>query len=570
MAGCLRACIAAFSLSALALASPAWRLTRNADFEIYTQTADPQALATLTWLEQLRTFFDLNQSEKRPVRVIIFASEQEYQPYRLRSAADAYFVGNGNQEYIVLGVGNPAKLGLAAHEYAHLVLRARGNQFPPWLAEGLADFLSTLRVSGHSTELGGVLTGRVRILQTRSWMPLEDLLAVSPEAKERQDRSTAGLFYAESWALTEMLLLSPKYGPAFQKTFAFPTDDIVAVNRDLHQWVKQSRLPVIQLPEVVTPPVQADISDVSEIDARLMLAQLLLAAGEFQRAEQSFQSLAKDAPQSAEVYAGLGAVSLHQGDAERARRSWKQAMDRGIRDPGLCYNYAVLADQAGLPAIEIRAALERAIALRPDFDDAHYQLALLEKNAGHYDAALREFRAMRDVPAKRSYAYWLALADTFNELGQREEAQTAARRAAEFATTPAERARAGQQRYIAETDSSVQFTRDPSGELRLVTTRVPHQQTERNPFIEATDDMHRVQGRLMDINCGDVTTIRVESAGRALTLSIPDLKHVEMSHAPAEFVCGAQEPAQVTVDYARTPQAAVEGVVRGMKFESVH
>ena len=49
------------------------------------------------------------------------------------------------------------------------------------------------------------------------------------------------------------------------------------------------------------------------------------------------------------------------------------------------------------PAGDIRPALERAVALEPDFDDAHYQLALLEKNAGHYEAAIREFHAMRIV-----------------------------------------------------------------------------------------------------------------------------------------------------------------------------
>ena len=82
------------------------------------------------------------------------------------------------------------------------------------------------------------------------------------------------------------------------------------------------------------------------------------------------------------------------------------------------------------------------MALQPDFDDAHYQLALLEKNAGHYEAALREFHAMRTVTDARAYAYWLALADAFNELGRRDEALSAARHASEYASTPAERARA--------------------------------------------------------------------------------------------------------------------------------
>jgi len=556
--------ILALSLPCFAAPVPAWRLTRSQHFDIYAQTSDQRARAILTWFEQLRTFF--GQPQGTPVRIIVFASEREYQPYRLRSTADAYYVGTGNQNYIVMGSDDPLKFGLVAHEYAHLVLRNSGLQMPPWLSEGLAEFFATLRITGRSAELGGPLRGRLRTLEARTWMPLRDLMSLSEESKRRQDRNAADLFYAESWALTEMLLLSPKYAPGFQKILASPNLDVEAVTRDLHQWIGQPRLPVVQLPEVVAESGPIEVSDVPLVAARLLLAQLLLAADEFDRAEPLFSALGQDAPGSAAVSVGLGLIKLHQGDSEGARRFWKRAINQGINDAKLCYHYAILADQANLPAGDIRPALERAVALEPDFDDAHYQLALLEKNAGHYEAAIREFHAMRIVAATRAYAYWLAVADTFNEMGQRDEAQSAARRASEHATTASERARAGQQAYFAETDPSVQFARDASGHLQLVTTRMPHQQSDWNPFIEPADDIRRVQGTLREIECGSVTTIRVETAGKLVALAIPDLQHVQMRHAPSEFVCGPQSATPVTVDYARTPNSATDGIVRGMDF----
>ena len=556
--------ILALSLPCFAAPVPAWRLTRSQHFEIYTQTTDQRARAILMWFEQLRTFF--GQQQDMPVRIIVFASEREYQPYRLRSTADAYFVGTGSQNYIVMGSDDPVQFGLAAHEYAHLVLRNSGLQMPPWLKEGLAEFFATLRITGQATELGGPLPGRLRTLQGRMWMPLRDLLALSEEAKTRQDRSAADLFYAQSWALTEMLLLSPKYAPGFQKILAFPNLDVEAVTRDLHQWIGQPRLPVVQLPEVVAESGPVEVSDVPPLAARLLLAQLLLAADEFDRAEALFSALGQDEPDSAAVSVGLGLIKLHQGDSDGARRFWKHAIDQGIDDAKLCYHYAILADQANLPAGDIRPALERAVALEPDFDDAHYQLALLEKNAGHYEAAIREFHAMRNVAGTRAYAYWLAVADTFNEMGRRDEARSAARHAAEHATTVPERARADQETYFAETDPGVQFARDASGHLQLVTTRMPHQQSDWNPFIEPGDDIHRVQGTLREIECGSVTTIRVEAAGKLVALAIPDLQHVQMRHAPSEFVCGPQSATPVTVDYARSPNDATDGIVRGMGF----
>jgi tetratricopeptide (TPR) repeat protein len=556
--------ILALSLPCFAAPVPAWRLTRSQHFEIYAQTSDQRAQAILMWFEQLRTFF--SQQGSMPIRIIVFASEREYQPYRLRPTADAYYVGTGSQNYIVMGSDDPAKFGLAAHEYAHLVLRDSGLQMPPWLNEGLAEFFATLRITGRATELGGPLPGRVRALQGRAWMPVADLLSLSEEAQMRQERSAADLFYAESWALTEMLLLSPKYAPGFQKILAAPSLDAEAFTRDLHTWMDQPRFPVVQLPEVVAESGPVEVSDVSPVAARLLLAQLLLAAGEFNRAEALFLALRQDAPDSAAISAGLGMIALHKGDSDGARRLWKRAIDQGIADASLCYHYAILADQASLPAGDIRPALERAVALQPDFDDAHFQLALLEKNAGHYEAAIREFHAMRIVAGTRAYAYWLALADAFNELGRRDEAQSAARHASEHATSASERSRAAEEIYFAKTDLGVQFARDASGHLQLVATRMPHQQSDWNPFIEPGDDIHRVQGTLREIECGSVTTIRVEAADKLIALAIPDLQHVQMRHAPSEFVCGPQSATQVTIDYARTPNAATDGIVRGMDF----
>ncbi len=561
----------ALSAPIFAAPAPVWRVTRSPHFEIYSQTSDQRAREILLWFEQLRAFFEQQAGEKvnssAPVRVIVFASEHEYEPYRLRSTADAYYVGSASQDYIVMGTGDPARFGLAAHEYAHLAMRTSGAQMPPWLKEGLAELFATLHIGEHGTELGGPLPGRLRTLQTRAWMPLPDLLSLSEESHRHLERNAVDLFYAESWALTEMLALSPKYAPGFRTILDRPTLDIAGAMRDLHEWVNQRKIPSIQLPAVITPPVRVDVSDVSPLASGLLLAQVLLAAGEFDRAEARFTALAQAAPDSPDISAGIGMIALHRGDREAARRAWKRAINEGIPDAQLCYNYAILADQAGLPAGDIRPALQRAVALEPNFDDAHYQLALLEKNAGHYDAAIEQFLAIRMMPDQRAYPYWLAMADAYNELGRRDEAQSAARHASEHATNAAERARAAQEIYIAQTDLGVQFARDAAGHLQLVTTRTPHQQSDWNPFIEPSDDIRRVQGTLREIDCGQPTTIRVEDSGRIITLAIPDLQHVRMRHAPDEFVCGPQPPATVViVDYARTQDGTTAGIVRGMDF----
>lgn len=97
-----------------------------------------------------------------------------------------------------------------------------------------------------------------------------------------------------------------------------------------------------------------------------------------------------------------------------------------------------------------------------------------------------------------------------------------------------------------------------------MTTRTPRQQADWNPFIEPGDHIQRVQGTLREIDCDGLTTIRVETAGQLVTLAIPDLQHVQMRHAPPEFVCGPQPTATaIVVDYAHAQSGAVIGIVRG-------
>jgi len=404
---------------------------------------------------------------------------------------------------------------------------------------------------------------------------------MAEDAPGRKERATAELFYAECWALADMLALSPDYAPGFDGFVArvgagVPGPEAMegvygktldAVTGDLHRWVSQAKQPTIDLPPLGRNALAVQISELSGLESRLMLAHLMLAAGQYDGAEARFRAIEKEAPDSAEISAALGEIALRKGDVTGARRAWKRAIEQGITDAKLCYRYAILADQAGLGADDIRPALQRAVELRPDFDDAHYQLALLEKGAGHYEAALREFLAMREVSREHAFVYWLAIANAYNELGRREEAQAAAKHAVEHAANWTQRARAAEQIHIAQTDLGVQFARDEAGNLRMVTTRVPHAASDWNPFIEPGDDIRRVEGALREVECGKVTTIRVEVSGKPVRLTIPDLQHVQMRHAPADFVCGAQERTpDVVVDYARTPKGPTEGVVRGMGF----
>jgi tetratricopeptide (TPR) repeat protein len=584
-------CIAALFIlgfSAHAQPAPAWRLTQSEHFELYSQGDDTSARSALIWFEQLRAFYlqktGLAPPTLPPVRVIGFRSAREYQPYRLQPASDAHYIGTEGRDYIVMATIDAGQFGIAAHEYAHSILRAAGLRVPPWFSEGLAEFFSTVHIGARGCTLGGDLPARTQVLQRHAWMPMADLMALPADSPVRDNRDTAGVFYAQSWALTEMLVLAPEYGPRFralidalssgregsQALASIYGKSLDAITRDLRAWTAIKHQPAL-LPGSELDQISAPTSEeVPPLRARWLIADLLLASGELDRAEAIYRDLARETPQDAGVFAALGNIALRKGDKDGARQEWKRAIDRGIDDATLCYQYAALAEMAGLPEDELRPALERAVTLRPDFDDAHYRLALVEKNSGHYEAALANLRAMRNVTPARAFNYWIALADSLIQLDRREEARSASKRAMEHATTRDQRARAAQLAYFADTDLAVQFTSGENGRAELATTRVPHKTADWNPFIEPGDQLRHVEGVLREVDCSSaVTRFVVDTSDGPVTLAIPDPGHVQMRNAPTEFTCGPQKAASVVVDYAVSamPGAKVDGLVRGMQFK---
>lgn len=583
--------LAALSMLGAAHARPAptWRLARTQHFEIYSQAGDATARSALMWFEQLRTFFQqqtgLNLDNRPPVLVVAFRSDNEYRPYRLRSTSDAYYVGTESRDYIVMRALDVSEVGIAAHEYAHLILHASGLQLPPWLNEGLAELFSTLRINGRGWSMGGDLPAHAHLLTHEPWMPLSQLLTLPSESPVRDNRDKTALFYAQSWKLTEMLVLSPEYGPRFptlvaaltsgipsvqalEQVYAKPLDRIV---QDVHSWTETGHKAThVFVPMAATPVTAIGISSVPGSVSQSLMAELLLAIGELDRAELLYRDLARESPGDPSISAALGTIALRKGDRESARQQWKRSIAAGIHDATLCYRYASLAQDAGLPAEEVRPALERAVTEKPDFDDARYSLALLESNTGHYGSAVAQLRAMRRVAPVRAYAYWSAMAYALNELERRDESQAAAQKAMEHATTPAERSNAAQLAYIAQTDLAVQFTRDSNGRTQLVTTRVPHKTADWNPFIEPGDRIRRVEATLRELHCsaGQATGVAVDTAQGPLTLTIPDVFHVLMRNGPAEFMCGPQRPSTVMVEYAasETQGGDAAGVLRGMEF----
>ena len=561
-----------------------WACARNAHFEVYSQAGTKSAVSGLAWLEELRAFVaaetGLDPDGPEPLRVIAFRSETDYAPYRVESLADAYYVGWGSRNYVVLPSLEADELSTAAHEYSHFLFHLAGLELPAWLREGMAEVFSSVHVSAGRTRIGGNLDSRADLLRRNTWKPMERILAWSkgPPADSREE---VELFYSESWALTEMLALAPEYRSGFRTLVneiaaGTPAEtalrqvygkSLERVAEDLRDRAgHRAAVPLANSTDTTTPVVTA--SAVPDFEMRVVLGRMLLVAGDFERAGRLYGELSGESPSSADVSAGLSAVALASGDQAGARRLWKQAMEQGLADAEISYLYAFLLDKNGGATDDMRSALQLTIRQRPSLGDARFRLALLEENSGRHAAALEQFDYITDLPPERRYFYWCGRAQALLGMGRNEEAAKAAENAVLFASNSEERGHGLEIIRQARTHPEVQFTRDAAGKLLLSTTRVPNDAAHWNAFIEPGDDLQRAEGTLAEIECGDAgLRLLVDTASGRIAIAIPDPARVELRNAPADFVCGPQTPRPVVVEYAADRRkGTTAGVARGIEF----
>ena len=562
----------AAALATSAAAAP-WNVARSDHFEVWSDAPADRARGLASGLERLRSFFvgQLGIVPHEVVKVICFASLDEYSDYRIRRGADGFSLTGPGGEYIVT---HSSSLRIPAHEYAHLLIHSSGWKLPEWLAEGISEVVSSVQFGERYSFIGGDLPGRSPLLRTAAWMSPAELFAIS--LKGDPDPVREPLFYSESWAVAETLIAAPEYAPRFASLIAMVargSGSEAAIEGVYHTsgaaLFRTARERILRGPTPIPLPAVAETATVrvepaTAFDARVTLAGLRIAASQTDRAEAALRELAAERPDAPEVPAALGLIALDRKDAAAAVREWSRALALGLRDADLCYRYALVADERGLPAAQIRGALERAVEIRPDFDEAHFRLGLMDKNAGHAAEAVAHFRAMRPPSPDQGWRYYTSMSDALLDLNRRAEAKEAAVRSRAYAASDEERERSRVLAYLADTELSVEIAASPDGKREFRTVRVPVNAAPRNPFIEAGEDARSAEATMQRVECADEGIRLIVNTGSGeLALVVADPSRVQIRNGGGvkfEFVCGPQEARPVLVEYT------AQGVLRGLEL----
>lgn len=277
-----------------------------------------------------------------PTIVIVFPSDKAFTPFKPTFEGkpielSGLFLSRSDVNYIALAsTGGEEAMRVVFHEYAHLVISNVGRNIPVWLNEGLAEYYSTYRVEAgkRGAVLGAAVPSHLVLLNEETPLPLQQLLAVTPDSPLYNEGSRRSMFYAQSWALTHMLLLGePRRAPLLGQFLSLVGQGVPAagawervfgnepIERDLTGYVRRRLFNAYKYKFTEkTADFEGTAAPLAPADAEAFLADFLIQQGRHDEAAARLAKLGSPAPTSWAVTVGAGVdLARNAPDAARAR-----------------------------------------------------------------------------------------------------------------------------------------------------------------------------------------------------------------------------------------------------------
>ena len=434
-----------------------WFEARTGHFNLYSCGNTQQVAKLAARLEQFRQAYSFLAGAQSvaspPIAVMAFpdyASMQPFLPVHDGKPASlmAFFHRGSDENLIVLPLIESVSLQAIFHEYAHLLLRHNDPFWPLWLKEGMAEIYGTLQVlGGHTIRIGKALPEHVQLLEKEPLLPLRDLFAVTHESAEYNERDRQGIFYAESWLLTQFLMLgdNPSLKGRFGQLTALLRDgqlpeqaftnafrlSLPVLEKELQRYLARGKFDSLDFSVTtdLSAPSPLATRPLGTIEVCFRLGDELLRIDRPETAEVWFRRAEQLGPRSPLPQEGLGLLAAEREQPDEAVRFLGQALQRGSVSFLAHYIYAAqklrLASHSathyvpvkGPPATEIRAELEKSLSLMPDFAGAHHLLGIFELLQEEDPAAAEKHlrRAIQLEPENLAYLFSLAQAQLLKD-----------------------------------------------------------------------------------------------------------------------------------------------------------
>jgi len=500
-----------------------------------------------------------------PTVVTVFAHDRTFTPFKPLhegkrvDLAGLFVPGRDVNHILMIGDDNPFRLRLIFHEYAHLIVSNTGQRMPPWLGEGLAEYYSTFELGkgGREAMLGGLIEEHLALLNDRTMLTVPELLNVTHDSPLYNESTRRGVFYAQSWALTHMIMLGEPNRSAQLSAYlnylssgaapvdawqrAFGAEDI---GKALTAYVRRQlfRAYAFKFSDGLAK-FEAQTTTLSPAETQAWLADVLVELDDHAEAANRLAIARKTDPGNARAHLVNARLSLATGkldDAEAALKSagapddWYLNYLAGVAVADLTERRRI--DPAGAPLARARTFFSKASAGHPELPNAAARLAGMELLAGGKPSAETRAAAERahaQAPGRHDYTFLLA-----QVLAMQSEFE-AARSMLGPMLTPAYPAsvRDSVRRYlglIASIENTNAQRRAPSGGglgLATTVTTIPAEPepVTRPVFRDLKPGEQRLEGTLERIECaaGGSAVFHVKSGAAIVTASAPKMAEVE-------------------------------------------
>ena len=194
---------------------------RSPNFIVLTDSNEKQGLHIANQFEQMRAIFRLlmpKASDRAGSPIIVLALKDkkamqtlEPESYLAKGQLDiaGFFMPAPDKNYILLRLDAEGDHPFATvyHEYTHYLMRDAGGWLPLWMNEGLAEFFENTDIQEEEVLLGQA-SDEILYLRRIELIPLGTLFKVDYTSPYYHEEQKGSVFYAESWALIHMLVIS--------------------------------------------------------------------------------------------------------------------------------------------------------------------------------------------------------------------------------------------------------------------------------------------------------------------------------------------------------------------------
>jgi tetratricopeptide (TPR) repeat protein len=426
-----------------------------------------------------------------------------------------------------------------------------------------------------------------------------------------------GILYAQSWALVHMLMLSPDYRAQIGKFVdlilnGVPGAEAVErvyrkhagkVQNDLEAYIRGPSFYSVRMKDI--PPLadnQIQEERLSEVEASVRLAQLLIDRRKFGEAEALLRRFEEGHGDNAGLRAALGSLALAGKDSAAALEHLGKAVATGQATARTHYEYGALLLEDRSRLREAASVLRKALEMEPGHVEALYYLGFIEFQLREFESSAKVlYQAVKLSP--RRIHLWQSLAYSLFYSGDTEAAKAAAEKCKAVARNESEHSLADATfRFVTqERGRELVARRAPELEIQRQVPTGPHEERgeeggepadgpngapglERRPRMAGDSTVEvpetwqnrkwdtQIEGHLIQVDCsGTRARFHIRAGQSVLRLWVEDPDKVLITAgagATVEFSCGAQRPIPVKISYLKVEDAKrnISGEVAEIEF----